>query len=60
MQLKKKNEKMYTEVIEQEYRLANRLIKSQRNSSLSLEELFEDINYNTSQQLKQYGKWYIF
>ena len=32
IQIKKKNEKLYLEVIDKEYRIANRLIKAAKNS----------------------------
>ena len=47
-QLKKKNEKLFLEIIDKEYRIANRLIKAEiQNKSLSLVDLYNDINYNT-------------
>ena len=48
IQLKKKSEKVHADIIDKEYRIANRLIKeSLKNAKHSLLEIYEDINHNT-------------
>ena len=55
IQLKKKNEKLYTEVIDKEYRIANRLIKANvKNTEFTLLELYKDINYNTIEEVRSF------
>ena len=55
IQLKKKNEKLYTEVIDKEYRIANRLIKANvKKTEFTLLELYKDINYNTIEEVRSF------
>ena len=55
IQLKKKNDKLYTEVIDKEYRIANRLIKANaKNTEFTLLELYKDINYNTIEEVRSF------
>ena len=60
VQLKKKNEKLLLEVIDKEYRIANRLIKAEvQNKDLSLVDLFKDINDNTVEEIREYfSSWF--
>jgi len=60
IQLKKKNEKLYNEMIDKEYRIANRLIKAYaKNKSLSLYDLYVDINHDTIKSIRTYFDSYF-
>jgi len=60
IQLKKKNEKLYNEMIDKEYRIANRLIKAYaKNKSLSLYDLYVDINHDTIKSIRKYFDSYF-
>ena len=60
VQLKKKNEKLYIEMIDKEYRIANRLIKAfAKNKSLSLYDLYVDINHDTIKSVRAYFESYF-
>ncbi len=60
IQLKKKNEKLYNEMIDKEYRIANRLIKAYaKNKSLSLYNLYADINHDTIKSIRMYFDSYF-
>ena len=55
IQLKKKNEKLYNEMIDKQYRIANRLIKANlKNKTLSLYQLYLDINHDTIKSVREY------
>lgn len=55
IQLKKKNEKLYNEMIDKQYRIANRLIKANlKNKALSLYQLYLDINHDTIKSVREY------
>lgn len=60
IQLKKKNDKLYAEIIDKEYRIANRLIKeSLKNPKSSLLEVYLDINHNTVASVRDYFQDYL-
>jgi hypothetical protein len=60
IQLKRKSEKTYADIIDKEYRIAHRLIKeSVKDTKHSLLEIYEDINHNTVPSVRQYFEGYL-
>lgn len=60
IQIKKKNDKLYDEIIDKEYRIANRLIKEAiKNPKSSLLEVYLDINHNTVPSIRDYFEAYL-
>ena len=60
MQIKKKNQSLYTEIIDKEYRIANRLIKAdEKNQKFSLHDLYKDINHDTIPSVREYFDAYL-
>lgn len=60
IQLKKKSEQVYKEIIDKEYRIANRLIKeSLKDTKHSLLEIYQDINHNTVPSVRQFFETYL-
>lgn len=60
IQIKKKNDKLYAEIIDKEYRIANRLIKeSLKSPKSSLLEVYLDINHNTVASVRDYFEDYL-
>ena len=53
LQLRKKNEALFKEAAEKEYRIANRLIKAVAKSpDCSLMEVYKDINHDTLTEVR--------
>jgi hypothetical protein len=60
IQLKKKSEKLHVDIIDKEYRIANRLIKeASKNSKQALLEIYKDINHNTIPSVREYFEAYL-